>query len=379
MRSMACCTSHPPSRATGALEPAAQIAALRMRVQICIQAGNLSRSVLQATLSCAAAVGTKAGDEAGCCVIKIQNSQLLRKLPHLMAAVRRRKAHPSGSDDRYNNSVHESLLPEQHELEERTSERHGHAQQPLIEVLLHGWTFYTQAISGVFGWILGSIGWTSLTETQIRQINALRASIRQKFDADNPAHQEELATLWRNCFPDEEWVPGPHDRWKDAGFQNRKPESDFRGGGIYSLKNLNYMAKHHNRTFQQLLWKSVGTRADLEYPFCAAGINITFQLEEMLELRTAHTTQKLQHAPSTRVGINFVEMLDQHPHAFEEVYVVAFEVLDREWLSRGASYMEFPVVLKATLTAIKTALSHRHETVPNLRQHLGLEIDEPLL
>lgn len=95
----------------------------------------------------------------------------------------------SGADESYDDSVHESLLPQQDELEDRPSDRHGHAQQPLIEVLLHGWTFYTQAISGVFGWILGSIGWTTLSETQIRQINALRASIRQKFDPDNPDHQ----------------------------------------------------------------------------------------------------------------------------------------------------------------------------------------------
>lgn len=84
--------------------------------------------------------------------------------------------------------------------------------------------------------------------------------------------QEELATLWSHCFPNEKWSPGPHDRWKDAGFQNSKPESDFRGGGIYSLKNLNYMAQHHDNTFQKLLWKKVGQRAELEYPFCAAGV-----------------------------------------------------------------------------------------------------------
>lgn len=95
----------------------------------------------------------------------------------------------------------------------------------------------------------------------------------------------------------------------------------------------------------------------------------------MLELRTAHTTEMLRNAPTTRVGIHFAEILDQHPHAFEEVYVATFEVLDREWLSRGASYMDFPVVLKATLTAVKAALSHRHETVPNLRKHLGLEVE----
>lgn len=98
----------------------------------------------------------------------------------------------------------------------------------------------------------------------------------------------------------------------------------------------------------------------------------------MLELRTAHTTEKLRHAPCTRVGINFGEILDEHPHAFEEVYVATFEVLDREWLARQASYMEFPTVLQATLTAVKAALSHRHESVLQLRKHLGLHVDNVL-
>ena len=86
-----------------------------------------------------------------------------------------------------------------------------------------------------------------------------------------PALQVELASLWKHCFPAEPWYCGPSDRWKDAGFQGSNPAHDFRGGGIFSLRNLIYMAKHHKHTFHRLLWKETGERSDFEYPFCAAG------------------------------------------------------------------------------------------------------------
>jgi hypothetical protein len=63
----------------------------------------------------------------------------------------------------------------------------------------------------------------------------------------------------------------PHRRWTDAGFQGPDPAKDFRGGGIYSLLNLLYMAEHYPQVFHQLMHKTEGVRADFEYPFSVAG------------------------------------------------------------------------------------------------------------
>lgn len=51
-----------------------------------------------------------------------------------------------------------------------------------------------------------------------------------------------------------------------------------RGGGWLSLRSLVHMAEQHAGVFQVLMQKSAGTRSDLEYPFAAAGVNITFRL-----------------------------------------------------------------------------------------------------
>jgi ELMO/CED-12 family len=85
------------------------------------------------------------------------------------------------------------------------------------------------------------------------------------------AVQEALAKLFEACFPDEPAQAAPCERWKDAGFQGEDPANDFRGGGIYSLLNLLYMAQNHEETFQRLLTKADGERSEWEYPFSAAG------------------------------------------------------------------------------------------------------------
>lgn len=67
---------------------------------------------------------------------------------------------------------------------------------------------------------------------------------------------------------------GPSQKWIEAGFQGHDPANDFRGGGIFSLHNLLYMAQHHHATFQRLLLKADGRRSEWEYPFSVAGAHM---------------------------------------------------------------------------------------------------------
>ena len=70
--------------------------------------------------------------------------------------------------------------------------------------------------------------------------------------------------------------------------------------------------------FQQLLSKSEGERSEWEYPFAVAGINLTFMLEELLDLRKQHTG-KIGHVPNTAVGRTFLELLADDSNLFERV------------------------------------------------------------
>lgn len=44
-------------------------------------------------------------------------------------------------------------------------------------------------------------------------------------------------------------------------------------------------------------------------------------------------------------GIRFLELLQEDEMAFDNLYCVAFQMMDAQWLAKRASYMEFNVDL----------------------------------
>ncbi|GFZ09374.1 ELMO/CED-12 family protein [Actinidia rufa] len=101
--------------------------------------------------------------------------------------------------------------------------------------------------------------------------------------------------------------------------------------------------------FQSLLHKRDGTRAEWEYPFAVAGINLSFMLVQMLDLQSGK--------PTTMAGIRFLELLSEDEMAFDNLYCVAFQMMDAQWLAKRASYMEFNDVLKSTRTQLERELA----------------------
>jgi hypothetical protein len=53
---------------------------------------------------------------------------------------------------------------------------------------------------------------------------------------------------------------------------------------VFGLNNLLYLSEAHPQLWNQLLHKRQGVRAQWEYPFAVAGLNLTFMLGELLEL-----------------------------------------------------------------------------------------------
>ncbi|KAK1295226.1 hypothetical protein QJS10_CPA16g00976 [Acorus calamus] len=162
------------------------------------------------------------------------------------------------------------------------------------------------------------------------------------FDASRQDHQEALRALWYATYPDQELHGLISDQWKEMGWQGKDPSTDFRGGGFISLENLLFFAKTFTimrsiaqTSFQLLLNKQGGKRATWEYPFAAAGVNITYMIMQMLDLHSSK--------PRTFVRAVFIQMLSEDEWAFDLLYCVAFMVLDKQWLEKSATYMDFNV------------------------------------
>ena len=118
------------------------------------------------------------------------------------------------------------------------------------------------------------------------------------------------------------------------GFQGQDPATDFRGMGMLGLDNLLYIAENHPVIFRRIV-KEQSSRDDNDYPVAVTGISIT-QL-----LYTIFTDKKV-----TEDKLVF-EILFDHDHAFEEMYCIIFQLLDRTWDEMNAAYMDFPNVLNA--------------------------------
>ncbi|XP_063940435.1 uncharacterized protein LOC108200594 isoform X2 [Daucus carota subsp. sativus] len=160
--------------------------------------------------------------------------------------------------------------------------------------------------------------------------------------------QATLRALWYAAFPRKELHDLVSEQWKEMGWQGRDPSTDFRGAGFISLENLLFFAKTFSTSFHNLLKKQGGKRATWEYPFAVAGVNITFMIMQMLEL---HSTKPASLARSV-----FIQMLSENEWAFDLLYCVAFVVMDKQWLQRNATYMEFNDVLKYTRSQLEKEL-----------------------
>lgn len=189
----------------------------------------------------------------------------------------------------------------------------------------------------------------SLSPLQEERLRILRRRLEIPFDGSSLEHQDALKQLWRLAFPHRELPSLKSELWKEMGWQGTDPSTDFRGGGFVSLENLIYFAEKYPESFQRLLLKKDGNRADWEYPFAVAGINISFMLAQMLDLQSGK--------PNTLAGIHFLELLKEDEMAFDNLYCIAFQMMDAQWLAKRASYMQFNDVLKSTRTQLERELA----------------------
>ncbi|KAD3336201.1 hypothetical protein R6Q59_028569 [Mikania micrantha] len=188
-----------------------------------------------------------------------------------------------------------------------------------------------------------------LTPLQESRLRTLQKRLEVPFDGSSLEHQDALKELWRLAYPNRE-LPGlKSEVWKDMGWQGNDPSTDFRGGGFISLENLIFFAHTYPEAFQNLLNKKEGNRAEWEYPFAVAGINISFMLVQMLNIQSG--------LPTSLSGVRFLQFLSNDESAFDELYCVAFKLLDAHWLARRASYMEFNEVIKSTRMQLERELA----------------------
>lgn len=300
-----------------------------------------------------------------------------------------RRRRPQGDD-----GLGEALLPADQEVSEQ--EGRQWRQQDRQELIVHRpfdleaflrfvwerWTALLRAVASCLRGLLGQQAAT-LSLVQSARLEELQCRVGVPFDQSNALHQEGLRELWDLAFPGSMY-PGPKDpKWKDMGWQGTDPTTDFRAAGLLGLDCLLYLGRRQPALFRDLLNKTRGQRSSWEYPFGAAGMNVTWALVEVLKLQQPPAAAAGDSGSDvtgggggavvgTAAGRGFLGLLAAHSSAFEEVYCAAFDLLDRVWLDKKASYMEFNQVLKEVKERVAQALAARPADVDSLRRGLGL-------
>jgi predicted outer membrane lipoprotein len=230
----------------------------------------------------------------------------------------------------------------------------------------------------------------ALTDDQTTSVSPgllhLRAALAEPYRPDDSKHQDALLELWALAFGADGPAPPTKaaaagepgsgaalrsSQWQEMGWQGLDPATDFRGAGRFGLENLLQLGRRRPRLFRALLKKERGTRSAWEYPFCVAGLNLTFALSgpDVLGLvATAGPGTNGGGRRKTAAGRAFAAMVARAEadggsaaaaaeRAFDEVYAAAFAVLDAVWLERGAGYMEFGAVMAEAKARLSRALA----------------------
>jgi len=193
----------------------------------------------------------------------------------------------------------------------------------------------------------------ALSDAERETLNALANRASEAYDEGKLEHADALRKLWRVSFTEDDERDIPRDlkseKWKDMGWQGTSPVTDFRAGGFFALENLIWFAESEPETYRALVRKTRGARSEFEYPFAVAGVNLTFNLVQILEIK--------QPAPTTAAGVCFARLAAENEFAFEAVYAMTFAALDREWLAYGnATYMDFPEIFATTKKRLVKAM-----------------------
>jgi hypothetical protein len=133
-----------------------------------------------------------------------------------------------------------------------------------------------------FGKCFSSEEARQLTRQNLKTFYALSLESDVLFDEENPSHVELLLKLYNMIYPGKfENINEVlrNDCWKNFGFQSANPCSDFRGGGLLSLKAMIYFAEFEDDAIEDI--KVFMVKSD-SYLFACQVISTVFFLKSFL-------------------------------------------------------------------------------------------------
>ncbi|XP_027414179.1 engulfment and cell motility protein 2 isoform X5 [Bos indicus x Bos taurus] len=210
---------------------------------------------------------------------------------------------------------------------------------------------------------------------QVLTFNLLEERMMTKMDPNDQAQRDIIFELRRIAFDadsDPSNTPGSGTEkrkamytkdYKMLGFTNHiNPAMDFTQTppGMLALDNMLYLAKVHQDTYIRIVLENSSREDKHECPFGRSAIELTKMLCEILQVGELPNEGRNDYHP----------MFFTHDRAFEELFGICIQLLNKTWKEMRATAEDFNKVMQVVREQITRALPSKPNSLDQFKSKL---------
>ncbi|XP_033009831.1 engulfment and cell motility protein 2 isoform X3 [Lacerta agilis] len=210
---------------------------------------------------------------------------------------------------------------------------------------------------------------------QVLTFNLLEERMMTKMDPSDQAQRDIIFELRRIAFDAESEsnsLPGGGTEkrramytkdYKMLGFMNHiNPALDFTQTppGMLALDNMLYLAKCHQDTYIRIVLENSSREDKHECPFGRSAIELTKMLCEILQVGELPNEGRNDYHP----------MFFTHDRAFEELFAICIQLLNKTWKEMRATAEDFNKVMQVVREQIMRALPSKPNSLDQFKSKL---------
>uniref|UniRef100_A0A8C2T4A4 Engulfment and cell motility 2 n=1 Tax=Coturnix japonica TaxID=93934 RepID=A0A8C2T4A4_COTJA len=207
---------------------------------------------------------------------------------------------------------------------------------------------------------------------QVLTFNLLEERMMTKMDPNDQAQRDIIFELRRIAFDaesDSNTIPGSGTEkrkamytkdYKMLGFTNHiNPAMDFTQTppGMLALDNMLYLAKFHQDTYIRIVLENSSREDKHECPFGRSAIELTRMLCEILQVGELRRN-------------DYHPMFFTHDRAFEELFAICIQLLNKTWKEMRATAEDFNKVMQVVREQITRALPSKPNSLDQFKSKL---------